>query len=107
MLRSALSFGIRDATLWVLRPALLKSIFVCLLSQYWLGYLGWWRYQTTVAGSYAATLMVLLLIFATDRLFKTRFDYIAEIESKVAIAEGRIFNFQGFGLLAIVIALMA
>jgi ABC-type nitrate/sulfonate/bicarbonate transport system permease component len=39
-------------------------------------------------------------------LFITRFDHIAEIEGKIAIAEGRLFNFQSFGLLASVIGLM-
>jgi ABC-type nitrate/sulfonate/bicarbonate transport system permease component len=40
-------------------------------------------------------------------LFKTRFDHIAEIEGKIVLAEGRLFNFQSFTLFVIVIVLIA
>lgn len=76
-----------DARWRLVRTAILQGLFISVFSQLWLGPYAWRWYDFGVGGGYAASMLVLLLVFAIERSLRTRFDDVSAVRGNILIRE--------------------
>ena len=85
--RFVLNLQQEDTRWWLLRSAMLQALFISVFSQPWLGRHGWRWFDFGVGGAYAASMLVLLLVFIIERSLHTRFDYVSASRGNVLVGE--------------------
>jgi len=85
--RLLLNLTPKDGRWWLLRSAIVQALFISVYSQLWLEPYGWDWYTYRVAGAYAASMLVLLLVFIIERLLRSRFDYISAIRGNILLGQ--------------------
>ncbi len=85
--RDVLNLKQEDARWWLLRTAILQALFISVFCQLWLLPYGWHWYDFRVGGAYAASMLILLLVFIIERSLRTRFDFVSEVRGNILVRE--------------------
>lgn len=105
--RFVLNLQREDTRWWLLRTAMLQALLISVCSQPWLGRYGWRWFDFGVGGAYAASMVVLLLMFVIERSIHTRFDYVSTIRGNILTREFECFTGSTlFGSFSIALALL-
>jgi ABC-type nitrate/sulfonate/bicarbonate transport system permease component len=85
--RCVLSLKEQAARWWLLRTALLQALLISIYAQLWLSPYDWHWYDFSVGGAYAASILVLLCVFAVERLMRADFGYVSDVRASAITRE--------------------
>lgn len=85
--QSILGLQWQDARWRLAKASVLQALFISVFSQLWLFPYGWRWYLFGVEGAYAASIVLLLVVFIVERLFRASFDDISSVHGTTLVKE--------------------